>query len=101
MSPFWRRRTAGTRTADPRPAAASAAFAWPSRAEAEARASDAEVAADQALTRLRSRPVERLVAAHEPAPVPGSPQPWDREFDALAEQLIDELHRDLGPAGTG
>lgn len=33
--------------------------------------------------------------------MPGSPQPWDREFDALAEQLIDELHRDLGPAGTG
>lgn len=44
--------------------------------------------------------MERLVAAHEPAPVPGSPQPWDREFDALAEQLIDELDRDLGPTGT-
>lgn len=100
MSPFWRRRTTDPRAADPRPANPSTAFAWPSRAEAEARASDAGAAADQALTRLRSRPVERLVAAHEPAPVPGSPQPWDREFDALAEQLIDELDRDLGPTGT-
>jgi len=28
-----------------------------------------------------------------------APDPWEKEFDDLADGLIDQLRRDLGPAG--
>jgi len=46
-----------------------------------------------------------VVAAPEPAPRHTvehdrpAPDPWETEFDELADALIDQLRRDLGPAG--
>lgn len=77
------------------------AFAWPSRADAARRASAASEIADAALTRLRAThapsaaPEDSLPTATSEAP--RKPDPWSREFDELAERLIDDLRRDLGP----
>jgi hypothetical protein len=92
-------------------------FTWPGRARAAEVERAAALAAERGLERLRERQRERRRRAatapppNPPAPAepepaaeadpgePEAPDPWSAEFDRLAEELIDDLRRDLGPDG--
>ena len=74
MTPRRNRRAADAPTPASEPARPAGAFAWPSRAKAEARAANARRRADEALSRLRARQQARAVvtevAPAEPAASP-------------------------------
>lgn len=83
-------------------------FRWPSRQAAHASERAAAVAAERGLQRLRARSArEEPEPATEPPPArpapqrespPPAPEPWEAEYDRLAEELVRGLRRDLGPA---
>lgn len=88
-------------------------FRWPGRDRSAEIGRAAELAAERGLERLRERQRRRRPPAPPPPPPPvvpralpeEAPEPdeptapdiWSAEFDRLAEELIDDLRRDLGP----
>jgi hypothetical protein len=73
-------------------------FAWPSRERSAQIERAAAEAAERGLARLRERQRRRRPPAPAPPPdEPTVPQPWNKRYDRLADELVDDLRRDLGP----